>query len=132
MTRRRSPLDTAGSEPGDPGRVDDYIASQPAARAQGLRAIRAAVVAGAPEAIEVITYRMPGLKIDGRFLVSYDAFKAHFSLFPASDAVVAELGDEVAPYLAGKGTIRFPASEPLPLDLVRRIVEIRVREHRAR
>lgn len=44
---------------------------------------------------------------------------------------MAELGDEIAPYLAGKGTIRFHASEPLPLDLIRRIVEIRVREHRA-
>lgn len=113
----------------DSSDVDDYIESQPAPRAEGLRAIRAAVVAGAPEADEVITYKMPGLKLDGRFLVSYDAYKAHFSLFPASDVVVAELGDEIAPYLAGRGTIRFPASRPLPTDLITRVVEVRVREH---
>lgn len=93
--------------------------------------LRETVVAAAPEAVEVITYKMPGLKLDGRFLVSYDAYKAHFSLFPASDVVVAELGEEIAPYLAGSGTIRFPASRPLPTDLIRRIVAIRVREHRA-
>jgi len=71
------------------------------------------------------------LKLDGRFLASYDAFKAHFSLFPASDAVIAELGDEIAPYLAGKGTIRFPADREIPTELITRVLEIRVREHRA-
>lgn len=115
----------------DPTDIGAYIKGKPAAQAEGLRAIRAAVRAGAPEAVEVITYKMPGLKLDGRFLVSYDAYKAHYSLFPASDVVIAELGDEIAPYLAGRGTIRFPASRPLPTDLIRRVVEIRVREHRA-
>jgi len=66
--------------------------------------------------------------VAGRFLVSYDAFARHCSLFPASDRVRAALGDELTPYLSGKGTIRFPADRPLPLDLVRRIVEARVAE----
>ena len=75
---------------------------------------------------------MPALRSHGgQFLVSYAAFKNHYSLFPASDVVVATLGDALTPYLAGKGTIRFPASRPLPLDLVRRIVEIRVTENAA-
>ena len=72
---------------------------------------------------------MPALRTDGQFLVSYAAFKRHYSLFPASDAVVAALGPELSPYLAGKGTIRFPADQPIPTDLVRRIVEIRVAEN---
>ncbi len=55
----------------------------------------------------------------------------HDSLFPASDAVVAGLGRELEPYLAGKGTIRFPVSEPIPIDLVARIVAIRLVEHAA-
>ena len=50
---------------------------------------------------------------------------------PATEAVVTELGDEVAPYVAGRGTLRFTAARPLPLDLIRRIVEIRVRENEA-
>jgi uncharacterized protein YdhG (YjbR/CyaY superfamily) len=94
-----------------------------------MEALRAAVVAAAPEATEVITYEMPGLRLDDRFLVSYAAYRRHYSLFPASDAVVETLGDEVRPYLAGRGTIRFPADRPIPTDLVRRIVEVRLREH---
>jgi uncharacterized protein YdhG (YjbR/CyaY superfamily) len=90
--------------------------------------LRATVRAAAPDAEEVITYKMPGLRLAGRFLVSYDAFARHYSLFPSSDAVRTALGDELEPYLAGKGTIRFPDDRPLPLDLVRRIVEARVAE----
>ena len=76
---------------------------------------------------------MPALRSHGgQFLVSYDAYKSHFSLFPASDGVVKGLGNELGPYLAGKGTIRFPAGKPIPLDLVTRIVTIRVGENAAR
>ena len=76
---------------------------------------------------------MPALRSPGgRFLVSYDAFKHHYSLFPASGAVVEALGDELAPYLAGKGTIRFPADRPIPLALVTRIVRVRLEENAAR
>ena len=78
--------------------------------------------------IEVITYKMPGFKAHGSFLVSYDAFKQHYSLFPWNDEMVAELGDEIQPYVKGRGTLQFPASKPLPLDLIRRIIEIRVRQ----
>lgn len=92
--------------------------------------LRATVNAAAPDATESIAYQMPALRSDGgQFLVSYAAFKNHYSLFPASDRVVTTLGAELTPYLAGKGTIRFPASRPIPLDLVRRIVEIRVVEN---
>jgi len=80
-----------------------------------------------------IAYQMPALRSHGgQFLVSYAAFKNHYSLFPASDAVVVGLGEALTPYLAGKGTIRFPASRPIPADLVTKIVEIRVVENAAR
>jgi uncharacterized protein YdhG (YjbR/CyaY superfamily) len=114
-----------------PATVEEYIAALPEAQRGPLEALRAAVTAAAPEATEVITYEMPGLRLDDRFLVSYGAYKRHYSLFPASDAVVETLGDEVRPYLAGRGTIRFPADRPIPTDLVRRIVEVRLREHAA-
>jgi uncharacterized protein YdhG (YjbR/CyaY superfamily) len=114
-----------------PTTVEEYIAALPEAQRGPLEALRAAVTAAAPEAMEVITYEMPGLRLDDRFLVSYAAYRRHYSLFPASDAVVETLGDEVRPYLAGRGTIRFPADRPIPTDLVRRIVEVRLREHAA-
>ncbi len=73
---------------------------------------------------------MPALRLDGRFLVSWSAFKWHYSLFPASVAVVQSLGDDIAPYLAGRGTIRFPADQPIPDDVVTRVVRTRVTELR--
>ena len=72
-----------------PMTVDQYLASKPEPQRTGLATMRATIRAAAPDADEVITYKMPGFKTHGRFLVSYDAFKAHYSLFPASQAVIA-------------------------------------------
>ncbi len=113
--------------------VDEYLAALPDERRPAMEALRAAVRAGAPEAVETIAYKMPAFRSHGgQFLVSFDAYARHYSLFPASEAVVEELGDEIRPYLAGKGTIRFPADRPLPTDLVRRVAAIRFRENAAR
>ena len=115
-----------------PTTVDEYLVALPDDRRRAMEQIRAAVTAGAPGADEVITYGMPGLRSHGnQFLVSYDAFKRHYSLFPASGAVVDELGAEIQPYLTGKGTIRFPADRPIPVELIRKIVEIRFGENAA-
>ena len=116
-----------------PSTVDDYLESLVPERRAGLETIRAALKAGAPEAQETIAYGMPALRSHGgQFLVSYDAYKRHFSLFPASDPVIQGLGAELAPHLSGSGTIRFPADRPIPTDLIRRIVEIRWSENAAR
>jgi uncharacterized protein YdhG (YjbR/CyaY superfamily) len=108
--------------------IDAYLATLPDDRRTALETIRRTVGTAAPGANEVIAYRMPSLRVNGRLIVSYDAFKRHYSLFPASAAVVEALGDELRPYLAGKGTIRFPADQPLPLELIARVVRIRVGE----
>ena len=113
--------------------IDEYLATLPSDRRVAMQALRRAARAAAPDATEAIAYGMPALRSHGsQFLVSYDAFKHHYSLFPASGAVVEALGDELKPYLAGKGTIRFPADKPIPTDLVTRIVKIRVEENAAR
>lgn len=108
--------------------VDAYIAALPEDRRGPMAQLRETIRAAAPDAEEVITYNMPGFTAGKSFLVSYDAFKQHYSLFPASDAVRKALADELAPYLVGQGTIRFPASRPIPFDLVTRVVEARVME----
>lgn len=109
---------------------EDYTASIPEDRRPAIRRIRDLAVTAAPGAVETISYDMPALRLDGRFLVSWSAFQRHVSLFPASAAVVQTLGDEITPYLAGRGTIRFPADLPIPEDLVTRIVLTRVSELR--
>ena len=108
--------------------VDEYMAQLPDDRRAVMEQLRSTIRSAAPDAAEAISYNMPAFRLDGRFLVSYEAFKRHYSLFPWSDAMVEELGEELRPYAVGKGTIRFPADEPLPLELVRRIVEFRNRE----
>ena len=112
--------------------VDAYIAALAEDRRGPMTNLRETIRAAAPDADEVITYKMPGFKTHDQFLVSYDAFQSHYSLFPASDGVVKGLGAAIEPYLVGKGTIRFPASRPIPVDLVRQIVEIRVAENDAK
>jgi uncharacterized protein YdhG (YjbR/CyaY superfamily) len=116
-----------------PTSVDDYLAGLPDERRAAVEELRRTVRAAAPEAVETIAYSMPAFRSHGgQFLVSFAAFKNHYSLFPASGAVVEALGADLMPYLSGSGTIRFPASRPIPTGLVRRIVEVRVTENAAR
>jgi len=112
----------------DPTTVDEFFAALPEPKREAMEILRRTIRAAAPDADEVITYKMPGFMRHGRFLVSYDAFKTHYSLFPASDEVIRGLGDDIAPYIAGKSTIRFPASRPIPADLVTKVIRIRLAE----
>ncbi len=108
--------------------VDEYLAALPDERRRVMQQLREILVGGAPDAEEAISYKMPALRMNDRFFMSYDAYKSHYSLFPYTDTMEKELGDAIQPYLSGKGTLRFKADEPLPADLIRRIVEIRRRE----
>jgi uncharacterized protein YdhG (YjbR/CyaY superfamily) len=108
--------------------VDAYLASLPDDRRARLEDLRRIVKAAAPDAEEVIAYNMPAYRLGGRFMVSFEAYSKWDSLFPASEAVENELGEEVAPYVKGKGTLQFPVGQPLPLGLIERIIRIRHRE----
>jgi uncharacterized protein YdhG (YjbR/CyaY superfamily) len=112
--------------------VDEYLAALPDDRRAALEELRRTIRAAAPDAIESIAYDMPAFRLHDTFLVSYAAFKSHYSLFPASAEVVDALGDEIQPYLVGKGTIRFPTNAPIPQDLVTRVVLVRLAELGAR
>ena len=108
--------------------VDDYLAALPDDWRGAMEGLRRTIREAAPEATESIAYDMPAFRMNGRFLVSYAAFKHHYSLFPANDAVIEALGAELAPYLAGKGTIRFATDAPIPVDLVTKVVKVRLAE----
>jgi uncharacterized protein YdhG (YjbR/CyaY superfamily) len=116
-----------------PASVDAYLKTLSDDDRVALESMRTTIKDAAPEAVESIAYSMPAFRSHGRqFLVSYAAYQRHYSLFPASEGVVEGLGDEIAPFLAGHGTIRFPKGRPLPLDTIRRVVEIRLSENAAR
>jgi uncharacterized protein YdhG (YjbR/CyaY superfamily) len=90
--------------------------------------LRKIITAAAPEADEGISYKMPALRINGRFFMSYDAFKDHYSIFPRTYTMSLELGDEIEPYTTGKGTLSFKSDQPIPEDLIRRVVQIRLKD----
>ncbi len=112
--------------------MDEYVAALPEERRSAVELLRQTIRAAAPDAVESIAYLMPAFRSHGgQFLVSYASFKAHYSLFPSSEAVIEACGDELRPYLSGKGTIRFPATKPIPVGLVTKIVEVRWAENAA-
>jgi len=113
--------------------VDAYLETLDPPRRAVVQRLRQTVAAAAPDAVESIAYDMPAFRSHGgQFLVSFAAYRQHYSLFPASDNVVEALGDEIAPYLSGKGTIRFPANAPIPYDTVGKVVSIRLAENAAK
>jgi uncharacterized protein YdhG (YjbR/CyaY superfamily) len=123
----------AGSKETDmsaPTSVESYLAALPAESRAVLQELRETIMAAAPEATETISYQIPTFKVRGRMLVSCAAFKDHYSLYPASLAVVRALGEELKPHLTRKATIRFPAGRPIPSGLVTRVVMARLEEIR--
>lgn len=115
-----------------PTGIEDYLAALPAQSRIALEELRKTIKAAAPDATEVISYQMPAFKDHGRLLVSYAAFKDHCSLFPMSIKVIETLKEELEPFLAGKGTIRFSPDNPLPARLVTKLVKARIEENAAR
>ena len=111
-----------------PGTVDEYMAALPDDRRAVLEELRRTIRAAAPEAKETIAYQMPAFMSHGRLLVSFAAYRLHYSLFPASGAVREALGAELTRYLSGKATVRFRADARIPAELVTRIVRVRAAE----
>jgi uncharacterized protein YdhG (YjbR/CyaY superfamily) len=99
--------------------VEEYIASRPDDVQGVLREIRSTILRLVPAASEKISYQIPTMMLNGRNLVHFGAWKHHIAVYPvpAEDALRAEL----APYLTGKSTARFPLSEPVPYDLIGRL-----------
>jgi uncharacterized protein YdhG (YjbR/CyaY superfamily) len=115
-----------------PTDVEDYLAALPEDQRDALEKLRTTIRAAAPEATESISYQMPTYKLRGRVLVYYAAFKDHCSLFPASEAIMEALGEELKPYFSGKGTLRFTPDRPIPVALVKKIVKARIEENATR
>jgi uncharacterized protein YdhG (YjbR/CyaY superfamily) len=106
---------------------DEYIASQPEAVQGVLKRVRSIIRKAVPGAEEVISYKIPTYKLHGGPVLYFAGWKQHYSLYPVTDQVVAAFKDDLAPYKVGKGTIRFPFSEPVPLKLIERIARFRAK-----
>jgi uncharacterized protein YdhG (YjbR/CyaY superfamily) len=107
--------------------MDEYIGSFPEDVQIILEKMRQTIREAAPGAVEAISYRMPTFKLNGKNLVHFAAFQHHIGFYPIPSGIVA-FEKELSPYKQGKGSVQFPLDQPIPYDLVKKIVEYRVRE----
>ena len=110
-----------------PKTIDEYIAGFPDDVQRLLEQMRRTIREAAPQAQEAIKYQMPTFVFHGN-LVHFAAFKGHIGFYPTPSGIEA-FEQELSAYERSKGTIRFPLEGPIPYDLVRKIVELRVREN---
>lgn len=124
--------DAPGQSAATPGssEFDAFLARLPEDIRTALQRLREVITRAAPEAVETIAYGVPAFKYRGRPLVSLGAGKTggHCAFYVQSPAVMDAHRDELAGYDTSKGTIRFPPTEPLPEDLVTRLVRARMAE----
>jgi uncharacterized protein YdhG (YjbR/CyaY superfamily) len=113
-----------------PRNIDDYIAAFPPDVQSILNKIRLTVRETAPEAEEKISYRMPAFFLDG-VLIYFAAFKKHIGIYPPVRGDEA-LDKKLARYRGEKGNLQLPLDEPIPYDLIRRIIKLKLKQHLAR
>ncbi|WP_152396628.1 iron chaperone [Paenibacillus guangzhouensis] len=110
--------------------IDHYISTFPPEIQEILESIRKVIREAAPDAVEKISYQMPTFAQQGN-VVHFAAFKNHIGFYPAPSGI-EEFEQELAPYKAGKGTIQFPLEQPIPMELITKIVKFRVAENIAK
>ena len=109
--------------------VDEYISSFPEQIQEILENIRNTIKASAPNSIETISYQMPTFKLNG-ILVHFAAHKKHIGFYPTPSAIEKFQKELLlGNYEFSKGAIRFPINEPIPIELIRQMVEFRVAEN---
>lgn len=111
-----------------PTTVEEYIAQFPAETQKKLGELRQSLKSAAPEAKEMLKWGKPAFEAE-YILFVYAAFKSHMSLHPTEDTIKA-LQDELKQYITSDNTLQFSLSDPLPLDLIRKVAELRVEQNK--
>ena len=107
--------------------IDAYLSAVDEPKRSTLEALHRSIRAAVPEAEEGISYGMPAFRVDGKVVAGFAAFKNHLAYLPHSGSVLGDLGTELDGYTRTSGSLHFAVDEPLPDDLVRRLVEAKLR-----
>ena len=110
-----------------PSSIDEYIDRYPKSVQAILEHVRHTVQKAAPGAQEAIRYQMPTFRLNGKNLVYFAAFQHHIGFYPVPTGITA-FKKELSRFKQGKGSVQFPLDEPIPYDLISRIVAFRVKE----
>ena len=110
-----------------PTRIDEYISQFPEDVQLILEEIRAVIKESAPQAVEKISYQMPGFYLNG-YLVWFGVHKHHIGLYPTGSGIEA-FKEELSAYKKAKGSVQFPLDKPIPYELISKIVKFRVAEN---
>lgn len=108
--------------------IDEYIATFPEDVQKIMKQLRETIKAAAPRAEEKISYQMPTFTLNGTYLVYFAGWKTHIAFYGAPRGN-AEFKEDLSAYETGQGTLKFPLAEPLPFDLITKIVKFRVTEN---
>lgn len=114
-----------------PQTIDDYIQSFPSDIQKILQKVRKTIRKAAPQAVETISYQMPTFKLNGKNLVHFAAWKSHIGFYATPSGNVA-FKKELSKYKGAKGSVQFPITEPIPYDLMEKMVVFRVKENMAK
>jgi uncharacterized protein YdhG (YjbR/CyaY superfamily) len=110
-----------------PASVDEYIATFPEDVQKILERIRMTVIRAAPGAEETISYGMPAYRYKGRVIIYFAGYKNHIGVY-ATPSGHAAFQKELSGYKQGRGSVQFPLDQPMPLDLIKRMVQFRVKQ----
>ncbi len=108
--------------------IDAYLDELDEPKRSTLSQLRRDILAAVPDAEQCISYAVPGFKVAGKTIAGFAAFKNHLSYLPHSGSVFPELASELAGYEKSSGALRFPVDRPLPAELVRKLVAVRLRQ----
>lgn len=114
-----------------PADIDSYISGYPKEVQRLLETVRKTIRKAAPDATEAMAYGIPTFKFKGKNLVHFGGFKSHIGFYPAPQGLEA-FKDELSQYKGAKGSVQFPLNQPLPLELITRIVRYRLEEEQAK
>jgi uncharacterized protein YdhG (YjbR/CyaY superfamily) len=108
--------------------IDAYLDELDEPKRSTLSQLRRDILAAVPDAEQCISYAVPGFKVAGKTIAGFAAFKNHLSYLPHSGSVFPELTNELAGYEKSSGALRFPVDRPLPAELVKKLVAVRLRQ----
>ena len=112
--------------------VDEYLRGLEEPKRNTLQTLRRTILEIVPDAEQVISYRVPAVRVGGKTVAGFAAFKNHLSYLPFSGSVIAQLPNELRDYATTKSSVHFPVDRPLPKALVKKLIDVRLADRRRR